>query len=187
MAKRPTLDVYLMALATQAALRTTCIRRGVGCVLANTRGHVLAIGYNGVASGLPHCNEATSHEVNPDLCVVPEDDSPGYFRRPEHWELEVIPMHANACAGHDLPPGQDSCEAVHAEQNALLQCRDPWTIDTAYVTLSPCKACLKLLLGTSCRRIVFLEEHVDPMPRELWTKAGRGWEQLPVQWPMVVP
>lgn len=139
---RPTLDQYLMSIAQLAATRTTCIRRGVGCVLADRRGHVLSVGYNGVASGLPHCNES------------------------------------NPCHGHNLPPGQDSCEAVHAEQNALLQCTDPWAISTAYVTLSPCKACLKLLLNTSCERIVFLMEHVDPLPKELWLKAGHKWELL---------
>lgn len=151
---RPTLDQYLMSLAELASTRTTCIRRGVGCVLTNQRGHVLAIGYNGVASGLPHCNNATQSDLFTPAVVT------------------------QACVGHHLPPGQDNCEAIHAEQNALLQCRDPWSIDTAYVTLSPCKACLKLLMNTSCRRIVFLEEHVDPMPKELWLKAGKQWEPL---------
>lgn len=146
---RPALDVYLMRLAVVAATRTTCIRRGVGCVLADERGHVLSIGYNGVASGLPHCNQ---------LIV-----SSG--------------LHPYACAGHELPSGQDQCEAVHAEQNALLQCADPQKIAVAYVTLSPCKACLKLLVNTPCQRIVFLEEHTDPVPRMLWMKLGRRWEQ----------
>lgn len=143
---RPTLDQYLMGLARLAATRTTCVRRGVGCVLVNARGHVLSIGYNGVASGLPHCNE-TDHE--------------------HKW--------SNLCTGHNLPPGLDHCEAIHAEQNALLQCRDVHEIETAYVTLSPCKACVKLLMNTSCRRIVFLEEHVDPLPKAMWEKTGREW------------
>lgn len=146
---RPTLDQYLMELAKIAATRTTCIRRGVGCVLANKRGHVLSIGYNGVARGLPHCNERDEHHA---------------------W--------GNLCEGHDLPPGKDQCQAIHAEQNALIQCRDVWEIETAYVTLSPCKACLKLLLNTNCQRIVFLQEHTDPMPKALWLSAGRQWERL---------
>lgn len=136
---RPTLDEYMLQLAKVAATRTTCIRRGVGCVLTDKYGHVLSIGYNGVASMSPHCNEG-----------VP-------------------------CVGHLLPPGQDSCEAVHAEQNAILQCRDVWSIDSAYVTLSPCKACLKLLLNTPCSRIVFLEEHTDSMSKALWVDTGRRW------------
>lgn len=137
---RPSLEQYMLELARLAATRTTCVRRGVGCVLINARGHVLAIGYNGVAHGQPHCNEG------------------------------------HTCQGADLPPGQDLCEAIHAEQNAMLQCADPWQIDTAFVTLSPCKACCKLLLNTSCKRIVFLEEHTDPLSKAMWTAAGRTWQ-----------
>ena len=156
---RPSLDRYLMGLAELAATRTTCIRRGVGCVLATARGHVLSVGYNGVASGLPHCNEL------------------GYAGPAAQ---ERTPIHA--CEGFLLPPGMDKCEAVHAEQNAMLQCADIFSIEAAYVTLSPCKACLKLLLNTSCRRIIFLEEHVDETPKALWLGSGKGrtWEKLKV-------
>lgn len=151
---RPSLDEYLLNLARCAATRTSCIRRGVGCVLANAQGHVLGIGYNGVAKGLAHCNE----------------------REPDSNGVQGYLM--QACPGWSLPPGQDSCEAIHAEVNALLQCRAVQEIDTAYVTLSPCKSCVKLLLNTSCRRIAFLEEHTLPEARELWvTKAGREWQQ----------
>jgi len=139
---RPTRDQYMMQLAQVAAGRSTCCRRAVGCVLTNSHGHVLAIGYNGVAAGLPHCEGE------------------------------------NKCTGHDLAPGLDNCEAVHAEQNALIQCRDPQAIDTAYVTLSPCKACLKLLMNTSCRRIVFASEWEDPWSKAQWLKLGREWSKL---------
>jgi dCMP deaminase len=139
---RPCKNLYFMCLADLASTRATCLKRAVGCVLVDQRGHVLSMGYNGVSSGMPHCNEE------------------------------------NPCHNWDLPPGQDSCEAVHAEQNALLQCRDPWSIDTAYVTLSPCKACLKLLMNTSCQRIVFRAEHSDPWPKAQWEKMGRTWVHL---------
>ena len=61
------------------------------------------------------------------------------------------------CPGAGLPAGsgQGLCQAVHAEQNALLQCRDIWDIDTVYCTLEPCLTCTKLLLNTGARRIVF--------------------------------
>ena len=80
----------------------------------------------------------------------------------------------------DLPPGQDNCEAVHAEQNAILQCRQPERIATAYVTLSPCKPCLKLLLNTGCTRIVVRTEHSDLWAKEHWLKLGRAWEVLTI-------
>ena len=74
--------------------------------------------------------------------------------------------------------GLDKCEAIHAEQNALLQVSDVSLIDTAYCTTAPCIHCLKLLLNTGCKRIVFNEDypHSDAS-RDLWERAGRVWQQ----------
>lgn len=52
---RPTKDDYFIQMAGLVSTRGTCIRRQVGCVLVNARGHVLATGYNGVAARQPHC------------------------------------------------------------------------------------------------------------------------------------
>lgn len=79
------------------------------------------------------------------------------------------------CPGASLPSGTglDVCEAIHAEQNALLQCKDVEQIDTAYVTAMPCMTCTKLLLNTSCRRIVYVEPYPHDAAKQLWTKNGR--------------
>jgi dCMP deaminase len=148
--KRPSRDQLYMDMAKLVAQRTTCLRRAVGCVLVNKRGHVLATGYNGVAAGQPHCNQHDPFEPT------------GY---------------PHACAGHDAPSGTnlDACQAIHAGQNALLQCRDIYEIDTCYCTASPCMTCTKLLLNTSCQRIVFAEEYPHNEAGELWTKSGRVW------------
>ncbi len=191
---RLTKDEYLMRLAKVAATRTTCIRRGVGCVLADERGHVLAIGYNGVAAGLPHCNEAVPTMVTCSTCNGACEVPTLALNRWGHvvytdcptccglgiQDSPVEDTHPHACKGAHLPPGQDQCEAVHAEQNAVIQCRDVSKVHTAYVTLSPCKACLKLLLNTGCRELVVGELHTDTWPLELWTQAGRAWRLLEV-------
>jgi dCMP deaminase len=79
------------------------------------------------------------------------------------------------CPGASYPSGSglERCEAVHAEQNALLQCRDVFQIETAYVTTMPCMTCTKLLLNTSCKRIVFLQDYPQQEAKELWTRNGR--------------
>ena len=79
------------------------------------------------------------------------------------------------CPGAALPSGTglDVCEAIHAEQNALLQCKDVEQIDTAYVTTMPCMTCTKLLLNTSCRRIVYVEPYPHDAAKQLWIKNGR--------------
>ena len=147
-------------------------------MLLNARGHVLATGYNGVAAGLPHCNEVTGEVVNPAL-----DRGDGTYREAEHWERDTIHVFGHACSGANSPSGTnlDGCQAIHAEQNALLQCRDIYQIHTCYVTASPCMTCVKLLLNTSCERIVFVEEYPHSAARELWTGAGRAWERLLVE------
>ena len=156
---RPTRDQWGLQLAQITASRSTCLRRSVGCVLVNKRGHILATGYNGVASGAKHCNEITMPRTITSFTT-------GYFK--------------NACPGAQSPSGTnlDGCQAIHAEQNALLQCRDVWEIETCYTTTAPCMTCVKLLLNTSCQRIVFAEEYPHTEAAGLWVDAGRVWLQL---------
>jgi deoxycytidylate deaminase len=49
------------------------------------------------------------------------------------------------------------------------------------VTASPCMTCCKLLLNTSCQRIVYVEEYPHSAAKDLWTGAGRVWERLLVE------
>lgn len=70
------------------------------------------------------------------------------------------------------------CNAVHAEQNALLQCPDVEKIHACFVTVSPCTHCVKLLLNTSCTQILFLNEYAHgAKSKELWTQGrdAQGW------------
>jgi dCMP deaminase len=145
-------DAWAMGMAAITAQRTTCIRRAVGAVLLNDKGHVLSTGYNGVAAGMPHCNE-------PKVGAV-------------------VTLYPNACPGANSPSGTnlEGCHALHAEQNALLQCRDVYAIHTAYVTTAPCITCTKLLMNTGCKRIVFKEDY-PTSGAELWAKTGKIWEK----------
>lgn len=45
-----------MAIATQVAGRSTCLRRATGAVLVKDK-RILATGYNGVPAGLAHCEQ----------------------------------------------------------------------------------------------------------------------------------
>lgn len=83
-----------------------------------------------------------------------------------------------ACSGVGFTSGQglEKCEAIHAEQNALLQCKDVQAIHTCYVTVSPCIHCVKMLMNTGCRAIVFLSDYPDShAAMDLWiNRAGLG-------------
>ena len=66
--------------------------------------------------------------------------------------------------------GLEKCEAIHAEQNALIRCTNIYQIDTVYCTVSPCVFCVNLLTATPAKRIVFLEEYSSHS-----TESRRRW------------
>jgi len=184
-------DQWALQLAEVTARRSTCCRRAVGCVLIDGLGHVLATGYNGVAAGLPHCNELTETPVYNDDPRVEDKGTFWLFNngvtdkmRLNFGDRQCVgfdQVFANACAGAQSPSGTnlDACQAIHAEQNALLQCRDVQAIAVCYTTCSPCMTCVKLLLNTSCGRLVFSEMYPHTEALDLWRQAGRSFELLP--------
>ncbi|HOP71584.1 MAG TPA: deaminase, partial [Bacillota bacterium] len=54
--ERPAWDEYFMEVAQVVSRRSTCLRRNVGAVIVKDK-RILATGYNGAPSGLPHCIE----------------------------------------------------------------------------------------------------------------------------------
>lgn len=87
-----------------------------------------------------------------------------------------------ACPGIRFASGDglDQCEAIHAEANALLQCKDVYDIHTAYCTVSPCIHCVKLLMNTSCQIIWFAEEYPHEEAANLW--HPKPWNQVDKDW-----
>ena len=147
---RPSKDEWAIELSRITAKRSTCCRRQVGCTLLNGKGHVVGTGFNGVAAGLAHCNEP------------------------------VVDTYPNACPGAKAKSGENlnECYAIHAEQNALLQCKDVYEIDKCFVTTSPCITCVKLLMNTSCKEIIFIEAYPGhELSEKLWVDSGRAWAQ----------
>ena len=59
------------------------------------------------------------------------------------------------CSGAFSAPGEnlDQCLAVHAEQNALLQLRSNDLL-VAYLTVTPCITCAKMLANSRVTRLV---------------------------------
>lgn len=85
------------------------------------------------------------------------------------------------CAGAFAKSGESLhlCSALHAEDVALMKCKDIQQIGTVYVTASPCIFCTRKLLNTSAKRIVFVEEYPHPESRLLWESTGREWVHKP--------
>lgn len=63
------------------------------------------------------------------------------------------------CGGAHQPAGSDSCQAVHAEMNAVADCHDITKVHTCYVNVLPCNTCAKTLLNTGLQAVVYLNDH----------------------------
>ena len=76
------------------------------------------------------------------------------------------------CEGATAPSGEslEKCLAVHAEQNALLQLRSN-DILTAYLTVTPCITCAKMLANSRVKRIVAHREYVQSLAVDVLDKA----------------
>jgi len=90
--------------------------------------------------------------------------------------------HCGSCKRKEMKSGEglDICPAVHAEQSALIECYDVYQIQTVYCTTAPCFFCIKLLLNTSCQKIVFIEDYPHEISKEMWLSSRREWIHEPL-------
>ena len=81
------------------------------------------------------------------------------------------------CPGAEYPSGEGlhQCQAIHAEENALLQCRDILQIHSVYTTVSPCLKCVRLLMNTSAKRIVFAAAYPHSEAQTVAESCGVLW------------
>lgn len=144
---RPSWDDYFMAIAEQVSGRSTCLRRHTGAVLVKDK-RILATGYNGVPSGLAHCETAG--------CLREERS----IASGSHHEL---------CRGIHAEQNAVIQAARHgiAIDGAVVYC-----------THQPCVLCAKILLNAGVVDIVFRDAYPDPLSEELLSEAGlvpRQW------------
>ena len=96
--------------------------------------------------------------------------SEGYNGVPSGWSHC---SENNLCPGANAGSGEllEDCEAIHAEQNALIRCSDFMAIYSCYLTTAPCRHCVKMLLGTPCQFIVFDAEYSHGDAKSVWMTA----------------
>lgn len=106
-------------------------------------------------------------------CIITDKDghvlSTGYNGTPRNFDHCTD----NPCAGSNDKPGETSnCLAVHAEQNALLQCSDLTRAHTIYCTCTPCFVCAKLIANTEIRTAICEQKYADQRGLKLLLDAG---------------
>lgn len=125
MSHRLSWDQYFMTITRQVAERSTCTRAKVGAVIVRDK-NILATGYNGSASGMPHCIDVG--------CLVYKSTTPtgetveNCFRT-IHAEINAI--------------------AQAAKNGAGIRDAD------IYITHTPCIHCFKVLINTGIVRICY--------------------------------
>ena len=138
---RPSWKEYFMDIALLVARRSTCRRRRVGAITVRDK-RILATGYNGAPTGLPHCLDIG--------CLREELEIPSGERhelcRGLHAEQNVIIQ----AAYHGV-----SVEGA-----------------TLYCTNLPCSICSKMLINAGIRDIIYQEGYADSMTEEMLSAAG---------------
>jgi dCMP deaminase len=139
--ERPSWDEYFMSLARLVAGRSTCLRREVGAVLVRDR-RVLATGYNGAPSGLPHCAEV------------------GCLR-----ERRKVPSGER----HELCRGLHAEQNVIIQAARYgIAIREA----TLYTTSRPCSICTRMIINAGILKIFYCDGYEDKLARELLLEAG---------------
>ena len=69
----------------------------------------------------------------------------------------------------------NECMAVHAELNAILQCAKMGICcedATLYVTTKPCASCMKAIIQSGIRKVVYIEDYDAPLTDKLVELSG---------------
>ena len=142
MGERKTWDEYFMDIAKLVASRSTCRRRQVGAVAVSSANRILGTGYNGALSGTPHCDETG--------CLREETKIPSGER-------------------------QEICRAQHAEANVCnIAARYGISLDgaTMYVTTQPCVTCMKAMITSGIKKIIYDGDYPDKLSLDIAKEAG---------------
>ena len=140
MKKRPSWDEYFLKIAKIVATSATCLRRQVGAVLVKNK-QILATGYNGAPSKLPHC-EVTG-------CLREQLG----IKSGERHEL---------CRGLHAEHNAIIQAAVHG-----VSIKD----SILYLTNQPCIICTKMIINAGIREIVYAGDYPDQMSRDFLSQA----------------
>jgi dCMP deaminase len=138
---RPSWDQYFMDITHLVATRSTCLRRQVGAVLAKDR-NILATGYNGVPSGISHC------------------DATGCLR--ERLQIPSGERH-ELCRGLHAEQNAIIQAARHGVNIDGA---------TLYCTTMPCIICTKMIINAGIRTMVYNEGYADELAREMINESG---------------
>jgi dCMP deaminase len=141
--KRPSWDDYFIGVSREVAKRATCDRGMSGCVIVKGR-RIIATGYVGAPSGLPHCDEA-GHLIK--KVLNGDNTTSQHCIRTTHAEANAIAQ----AAKHGV-----------SVNGATLYCK-----------MEPCLDCAKLIINSGISRVVCEKKyHSAQHTRSYFKQAG---------------
>jgi dCMP deaminase len=144
---RPSWEQYFMDIACLVARRSTCRRRQVGAIVVRDK-RILATGYNGAPTGLPHCLDI------------------GCLRE----ELGIA-----SGERHELCRGLHAEQNVIIQAAYHGVCIKDATL---YCTNLPCSICSKMLINAGIRAIKYKEGYADSLAEDMLTAARVALTQI---------
>lgn len=124
-------DEVFLIMAYAMASTSHCVSHRVGCLLVKDK-RIISTGINGTPEGCPNCDT-----------IFPQRGKDTGFDRAAH---------------HDFSEANE----IHAEMNAIIfAAREGANINgaTLYCTTQPCANCLKNILQSGIKRIVYAESY----------------------------
>lgn len=138
---RPSWNNYFLKIANEVSTRSTCLRRQTGAVIVREK-RILATGYNGAPSGLPHCS---------DVGCLREDQQIASGER--HELCRGLHAEQNAII-------QAARHGINISKSAI------------FCTHHPCSLCAKMLINAGVKAIYHQEGYPDQLAKELLSQAG---------------
>ncbi len=140
--QRPSWDEYFIKIAELVGSRGSCDRGRAGCVITKDR-RIVATGYVGSPSGLPHCDEV-GHEMH---TVTHENgEVTRHCIRTTHAEQNAI------------------CEAARmgiSIDGGVLYCK-----------MTPCYTCAKMIINAGIKKVVCAQDyHASARSKEIFKEA----------------
>ena len=139
--QRPSWNQYFMDITRLVATRSSCMRRQVGALLVKDR-NILATGYNGVPSGITHCQAVG--------CLREKLNVPSG----ERHEL---------CRGLHAEQNAIIQAAKHGTNIDGA---------TLYCTTMPCIICTKMIINAGITTVIYGEGYADELAREMIAEAA---------------
>ncbi|NLK62163.1 MAG: cytidine deaminase [Fusobacteria bacterium] len=139
--KRPSWDKYFMDITDLVSTRSTCIRRRVGAVVVKDK-QILATGYNGAPSNVPHCLDIGCLRDKMNIASG------------ERQEL---------CRGIHA---EQNCIVQAAKNGISLKG------GVIYITNQPCITCSKLLINVGIEKIIYRNPYPDELALQILKEAG---------------